>query len=324
VLYIFYYPCAAVAFALFYMELGGRLNTMRAAIDFATLVIGFGSLLWFTALAPLSHLTPEQWATKWPVAGYGIGNVIALIAGAGARDADHRLARRASHRVVARLDRGRRSSPTCFGSTPSCATRTCSAAPVTSVYFAYYLALFVAARAQLVAPNAATVTHGLHGDLARAHSHRGPHGRIDRTARRPPAARQRPGAGPDRGDGVRHAAGGRGSVPRDARRWSACTASSATRRFDERLTELVRRSSDMIAICDGRRDHSAMPARLPSLAERGDPASCRARPLEHVLGPAGSHVRTVFDEVLRTAHSEQVRVRSRSRVRAGTSARSRW
>ena len=51
VLYLFYYPLAAVACGLLYFDLGGRLNTARSLIDFATLAIGFGALLWFTALA---------------------------------------------------------------------------------------------------------------------------------------------------------------------------------------------------------------------------------------------------------------------------------
>ena len=41
-------PSACV---LLYFDLGGRLSTARALIDFTTVAIGFGSLLWFTALA---------------------------------------------------------------------------------------------------------------------------------------------------------------------------------------------------------------------------------------------------------------------------------
>src|ERR1044071_3836023 len=52
VLYLFYYPCFAIACGLFYLELGGRLNSTRSVIDFTPVVIGFGSLLWFTARGP--------------------------------------------------------------------------------------------------------------------------------------------------------------------------------------------------------------------------------------------------------------------------------
>ena len=82
VLYLFYYPMAAVACGLLYFDLGGRLNTARSIIDFATVSIGFGALLWFTALEPLSGMSGAQIAGKWSVVGYGIGNAMALIAGA--------------------------------------------------------------------------------------------------------------------------------------------------------------------------------------------------------------------------------------------------
>ena len=42
VLYIFYYPLAALAFALLYLDLGRRVRTPRALIDFTTVAIGFG------------------------------------------------------------------------------------------------------------------------------------------------------------------------------------------------------------------------------------------------------------------------------------------
>ena len=51
VLYLFYYPLVAIACVLLYLDLGGRLDTPRALIDAATIAIGFGPLLWFTALA---------------------------------------------------------------------------------------------------------------------------------------------------------------------------------------------------------------------------------------------------------------------------------
>ena len=54
----------------------------RSLIDFATLTIGFGALLWFTALEPLATMSFAQLAENWALAGYGIGNAMALVAGA--------------------------------------------------------------------------------------------------------------------------------------------------------------------------------------------------------------------------------------------------
>lgn len=82
VLWIFYYPMAACALGFLYFDLGGRLNTTRSLVDFATIVIGFGALLWFTALAPLTTMSGPQLAENWSAASYGIGNAICIIAGA--------------------------------------------------------------------------------------------------------------------------------------------------------------------------------------------------------------------------------------------------
>jgi hypothetical protein len=82
VLYLFYYPMAAAACGLLYFDLGGRLDTARSLIDFATVAIGFGTLLWFTALEPLAGMNAAQLAHNWSSPGYGIGKAIALIAGA--------------------------------------------------------------------------------------------------------------------------------------------------------------------------------------------------------------------------------------------------
>ncbi len=78
----------------------------------------------------------------------------------------------------------------------------------------------------------------------------------------------------------------------------------ATRRFDERLTELVRRSSDMIAICDADgviRYASPSSEQLLGVA----PGELAGQRLDDVLGPEAPHVREVFDQVIRAAHSEQ-------------------
>jgi diguanylate cyclase (GGDEF)-like protein/PAS domain S-box-containing protein len=78
----------------------------------------------------------------------------------------------------------------------------------------------------------------------------------------------------------------------------------ATRRFDERLTELVRRSSDMIAICDTEgviRYASPSSEQLLGVT----PGELAGQRLDDVLGPESAHVRESFEQVLRTAHSEQ-------------------
>ncbi|HET9473347.1 MAG TPA: hypothetical protein VFO82_05605, partial [Steroidobacteraceae bacterium] len=82
VLFLFYYPMAAVACGLLYFDLGGRLDSARSLIDFATLAIGFGALLWFTALEPLATMSFAEFVDNWSLAGYGIGNAMALVAGA--------------------------------------------------------------------------------------------------------------------------------------------------------------------------------------------------------------------------------------------------
>lgn len=303
VLYIFYYPCVAIAFALFYFEIGGRLNTMRAAIDFATLVVGFGSLLWFTALAPISTFTPEQWASKWSVAGYGIGNIILLIAGAvlAMQITDWRAERPIVWLLVSTvamligdllwINAELRDQYT-FG----------SASDV--VYFVYYLGLFIAVRAQLVAPTAATATHGLQGDL------RGSLPIVALMAGAIALLDDRLQLGNVQSPvliavlvcATFLVVAGQILATREV---VGLNREVATRRFDERLTELVRRSSDMIAICDA--DGIIRYASPSSEALlRAVPSELSGKPLEEVLGVEGAQVRAVFDEVLKTPGSEQV------------------
>jgi diguanylate cyclase (GGDEF)-like protein/PAS domain S-box-containing protein len=77
----------------------------------------------------------------------------------------------------------------------------------------------------------------------------------------------------------------------------------ATRRFDERLTELVRRSSDMIAICD---QAGAIRYASPSSEQLLGvlPGELAGQKLDDVLGPEAPNVRKAFDKVLAAAHSE--------------------
>ena len=76
VLYIFYYPLAAWAFALLYLDLGGRAHTPRAWIDFTTVAIGFSSFVWFAVLAPVAGMSAAQVLENWSVLGYGIGSLV--------------------------------------------------------------------------------------------------------------------------------------------------------------------------------------------------------------------------------------------------------
>ena len=72
----------------------------------------------------------------------------------------------------------------------------------------------------------------------------------------------------------------------------------ATRRFDERLTELVRRSSDMIAICD---TDGVIRYASPSSEQLlgATPGELNGQRLDDVLGPEAPHMREAFDQVLR-------------------------
>ena len=78
----------------------------------------------------------------------------------------------------------------------------------------------------------------------------------------------------------------------------------ATRRFDERLTELVRRSSDMIAICD---IDGVIRYASPSSEQLlgATPGELNGQRLDDVLGPEALHVREAFNQVLATPNSEQ-------------------
>lgn len=303
VLYIFYYPCAAVACVLFFRELGGRLDSSRSIIDFFTVSIGFGLLLWFTALAPFADMTFEQFKQHWSVVGYGIGNAIALIAGAmlAMQITDWRAERPVVWLLVSMvvtlvadllwINAELRGSYQ-LGSVSDV------------VYFIYYLALLVAVRTQLHQPKAVTVTQGLQGDLR---------GSL-------PIVALMSGAIALLDDklelvnmqsplliivGVVATLLVVASQAFATREVVGLHREVATRRFDERLTELVRRSSDMIAICDvGGIIRFASPS---SEALLGLPAAeIAGQPLEAVLGREGPLVRAVFDDVARMPHSEQI------------------
>jgi len=295
-LYIFYYPCAAASCILFFRELGGRLNSARAIIDFTTVAIGFGSLLWFTALAPFADMTFAQLLQHWSVVGYGIGNVIALVTGA---------------LLAMQITDWRAERPIVWLLVSTVVTLIAdllwinaelrnnyqlgSASDV--IYFIYYLALLTAVRTQLLQPggtSVAIVTRGLPGALR---------GSLPIVALMAELANvQSPVLILVGVVATLLVVASQAFATREV---VGLNREVATRRFDERLTELVRRSSDMIAICDVTGViRYASPSSEALLGV--PPAEIAGASLETVLGREGQHVRIVFDAVARTPHSEQV------------------
>jgi diguanylate cyclase (GGDEF)-like protein/PAS domain S-box-containing protein len=302
-LYLFYYPLAAVACVLFYVDLGGRFTTTRALIDFTTIVIGIGSLLWFTALAPLATMSAAQLAENWSVVGYGVGNAVALIAGAmlAMQITDWRAERSLVWLLAAMV---MTLVADLLWVNAELRQDYEVGAPIDAVYFGFYLCLVIAGRCQLLDRQKASATLGLAGDLRGSLPivalMVGTIALLD--AKLGLASGQSPlliivlvGAGLLVLAGQAFATREMVTLHREV----------ATRRFDERLTELVRRSSDMIAICD---DMGVIRYASPSSeALLGvQPNELAGQRLESVLGEEGPHVRAVFEEVLRAAHSEQV------------------
>ena len=303
VLYIFYYPLAAWAFVLLYIDLGGRVRTPRALIDFTTVAIGFGTLLWFTALAPVADMSAARgaWKTgRWSATASAMRS---------------------------------RSSPApwspCRSPTgaPSARSSGCSIAMVVTLvsdllwvnaelrgtyviggasdvgYFVFYLCMFAAVRHQLGHRHRNASTLGLQGDLR---------GSLPIFAlmvgtiallddRLQLASGQSPLLIWVLAAATLLVVAGQTIATREV---IGLHREVATRRFDERLTELVRRSSDMIAICDADgviRYASPSSEQLLGVA----PGELAGQRLVDVLGPEASHVREVFEQVNRAAHSEQ-------------------
>jgi diguanylate cyclase (GGDEF)-like protein/PAS domain S-box-containing protein len=302
VLYIFYYPLAAWAFVLLYLDLGGRVRTARALIDFTTVAIGFGSLLWFTALAPVAGMSAAEVMENWSVVGYGIGDAIAIIAGAmvAMQITDWRAERPIVWLLVAMvvtlvadllwINAELRGAYVIGGASDV-------------GYVVFYLCMFAAVRYQLGDRQATASTLGLQGDLR---------GSL-------PIFALMVGTIALLDDRLQLASGqsplliwvlvaaallvvaGQAFATREM---IGLHREVASRRFDERLTELVRRSSDMIAICDADgviRYASPSSEQLLGVA----PGELAGQRLDDVLGPDATHVREVFDQVIRTAHSEQ-------------------
>jgi diguanylate cyclase (GGDEF)-like protein/PAS domain S-box-containing protein len=302
VLYLFYYPLAAIGCALFYRELGGRFNTPRALIDFTTITIGFVTLVWFTVFAPLADMTSAELLEHWSVIGYGIGNAIAIIAAAmlAMQITDWRSERPVVWLLVAMVvsmvgdmlwvNAELREDYVLGGSSDV-------------VYFAYYLCLFMAVRQQLVLKRPAGSTFGLQGDL------RGSLPIVALMVGTIALLDDRLGLGQFQSPvliivlvgATLLVVAGQAIATRDV---VGLHREVATRRFDERLTELVRRSSDMIAICDAEGIiRYASPSSEQLLGSR--PAELVGQRLGEVLGPEAEHVREAFEHVLRNDHSEQ-------------------
>ncbi len=310
VLYIFFYPCLTAGFVLLYLELGGRLDTPRAIIDAATIAIGFGLLLWFTALAPLGRMNITQLISHWSVVGYGIGNAIALIAGAllamqiSAWRNERAIVSLLIATVVTLV-----ADLLWVGAELRGEYRIGGVSDI--IYLIYYLCLLTAAYQLSDRRAAAAPTHVLQGDLR---------GSLPLVALMVGmiAMLHDQLALATTNSAVLIAAivlaillviAGQAFASREM---TALNREVSTRRFDERLTELVRRSSDLIAICD--RDgvvRYVSPAceALLGLA----PADITGQRLEKVLGPEAMHVRAVFDEVLDRANAERVAAFSRTR-----------
>ena len=302
-LWIFYNPLAATASVLFFYDLGGRLKTTRSLVDFATLVVGFGALLWFTALAPLATMSAPQLAANWPAASYGIGNGIALIAGAmvAMQITDWRTERAIIWWLVA--------LPWTLVADLLWVNAELHhtyqvGKPMDLLYHIFYLCLLMSARTQRVRARKETNVRGMEGPLR---------GSL-------PIVALMVGVVALLNDKLHLAQfqspllvyvvlaatalviAGQALATREV---VDLQREVATRRFDERLTELVRRSSDMIAICDPAgviryTSPSAEQVLSVPAAELG------GQRLDELLGPEAAHVRAAFDEVLRNANSEQV------------------
>jgi diguanylate cyclase (GGDEF)-like protein/PAS domain S-box-containing protein len=302
VLWIFDYPMTATAFMLLYFDLGGRLNSTRSIVDFATVAVGFGALLWFTILSPLATMTAAEFAENWSAATYGSGNVLCLISGAmlAMQVTDWRRERAITWLLLAQV-------ATLVGDllwvNAELSKQYEVGAPMDLVYVLYYALMVFAANAQRRERGNAE-TRGLQGDLR---------GSLPIVALMVGVI-----ALLDDNLGLADAQSPLlliviltatvlvvVSQALATREVVALHREVAARRFDERLTELVRRSSDMIAICDEtgviRYASPSSEALLGAL-----PNELAGQSIDTVLGRGGATVRGVFDEVAREPHSERV------------------
>ncbi|HUQ11141.1 MAG TPA: EAL domain-containing protein [Steroidobacteraceae bacterium] len=301
VVWIGWYPLAAAAFTLLYIELGGRLNSTRSIVDFATLVVGFGALLWFTALEPVTHMGLGELATNWSAATYGIGNGICVIAAAmvAMQITDWRAEKAVMWLLVAMVATLVADLAWVIAELNSSYV---PGAAIDLFYPIYYLCVIQSLSVQR-RERANTSTRGLQGDLR---------GSL-------PVVALMVGVVALLNDKLNLADADSPllvvvvllatalvvvSQTLATREVVGLHREVATRRFDERLTELVRRSSDMIAICDPDGVvRYASPSSEQLLGVR--PGELAGQRIDDVLGPESPNVREAFDKVVAAAHSEQ-------------------
>jgi diguanylate cyclase (GGDEF)-like protein/PAS domain S-box-containing protein len=301
VVWIFFYPLAGAAFLLFYFDLGGRLSTVRSLVDVATIVLGFGALLWFTALAPLTTMNPEELAKNWAAGSYGLGLFVMIV---GAAVCAMQVTQWRSVASIAWLLVAMVATIVAdlLWVNAELAGTYEAGQSIDGVYVAYYLFLVFGVNAHRH-ERANSANRGLQGDLR---------GSL-------PVVALMVGVVSLLVDRLNLVAGDSPLLIAVILLATALVVVSqalgtheviglhrevATRRFDERRTELVRRSSDMIAICD---EHGVIRYASPSSeALLGvQPNELNGRKIEEALGHEGIEVRAVFEQVLRTPHSEQ-------------------
>jgi diguanylate cyclase (GGDEF)-like protein/PAS domain S-box-containing protein len=296
-----WYPLVTIAFALLYVDLGGRLETTRSLVDLATLVVGFGALLWFTALEPLTHMDRTGLAENWAALTYGIGNGMCVVAAAmvAMQVTDWRSERTILWLLLAFV-------ATLFADllwvSSELSENYEAGAGIDLFYPAYYILMLFGLNAQR-RERANSANRGLQGDL------RGSLPVVALMVGVVALLDDRLGLGASDSPllmGVILIATVLVVVSQAlaTRETIGLHREVATRRFDERLTELVRRSSDMIAICDREgviRYASPSSEQLLGAA----PAELAGQNLDAVLGPEAPHVREVFARVLAAPHSEQ-------------------
>jgi diguanylate cyclase (GGDEF)-like protein/PAS domain S-box-containing protein len=302
VLWVLDYPMTAVALMLLYFDLGGRLNSTRSIVDFATVAVGFGALLWFTILSPLATMTAAQLAENWSAATYGVGNALCLIAGAmvAMQVTDWRRERALTWLLLAQVAT---MIADLLWIDAELGGQYEVGAPIDLVYIFYYVFMVFCADTQRGERGNAE-TRGLQGDL------RGSLPIVALMVGVVALLNDRLGLVDSQAPllmGVVLVATVLVVVSQAlaTREVVGLHREIATRRFDERLTELVRRSSDMIAICDPQGIiRYASPSSEAMLGVA--PAEIAGRSLEQVLGRGGEHVRAVFADVLASPHSEQI------------------
>jgi hypothetical protein len=245
-LYIFFYPLAALAFVL-HLDLGGRVKLRaRSSTSPPLRSIRIAAVVHRTCTrrVAVGRRTTEHWS----VVGYGVGDAIAMIAAAmlAMQITDWRAERPILWLLIAMvvtlvadllwINSELRGTYVIGG-------------PSDIAYFVFYICMFAAARYQLGQRQAGSSTSGLQGDLR---------GSL-------PSVALMVGTIALLDDRLNLATGqspllvwvlvaatllvvaGQAFATREV---VGLHREVATRRFDERLTELVRRSSDMIAICD--------------------------------------------------------------------------